>query len=131
MTTIKAISDALKTRLSALEGKPPTIWENQEKDPAKFPAPPLLLVQLLRNPPVRLTHRGGHQLSGQLQVTVLLSENKYTSAAETIAEQIAQHFPSGLRLGQIEIPARANITTGYSDPPYWRLPVLIPWRVLD
>lgn len=131
MISYEQIGTLLRTRLTELPNRPPTLWDNQEKDPVKFPDPPLFIVQMIRDEPFRVSHRGGHILTGEMQVSILLNENKYTAVAERWADQLTQHFPAGLRLGPVEITARANVLTGYSDPPYWRLPVKIPWRVLD
>lgn len=129
--TIKEISDLLKQRLVEMPDRPVTIWENQEVDPNTFFAAPFLIVQMIQNAPDRITHRGGHLLSGQMQVAVVVREGRRTGEAELIADRVSAHFAPGLITRRLEIPARATIATGYGDPPYWRLPVLVPWRVLD
>lgn len=130
--TYEQIGNLLQERLTLLPGYPGLrkIWENQEVDPDLI-IPPYLLVQMLRGTPVRRTHDNRHVLTGQMQVAVVVREGAYSGDATRLADAISAHFPSGLFIGAVEIRARAQIGSGYNDGPYWRIPVLIPWRVLD
>lgn len=134
--TNEEINNALMSRLQTLTppsgiANLPILWENEEVDPNAWPSPPFLIVQSLRWAPVRQTHDNRHILMGQLQITVVDREGGYAGRSIRIADAVSAHFPSGLFLGKVEIRARAQISSGYNDGPYWRTPVLIPWRVLD
>lgn len=121
----------LNERLTTLPDRPPTVWENQEQDPAKWPSGSVIaLVQTSFNDAWRYTHDHGHIITGVFLVTLLIREGRYTAVAVRAADRLVEHFPSGLRLGKLHITQHASIGPGYLTSPYWRLPVKIPFRYL-
>lgn len=127
---LKEAYDVLKQHLATLPNRPPTVWENQEQDPAKWPPGLIMLVQATMLDAWRRTHDNGHLITGLLQITVLARENTNTSEGEKLADRLSDHFPSGLRLGKVEITKAAKVGPAYNNPPYWRLPIAVNWRYL-
>lgn len=127
----KEAADLLRQHLTTFPDRPPTVWENQEQDPTKWPNVSLImLAQVVFNKPWLRTYDWGHVISGFMQLTILARENTHTAAGEKIADRLCEHFPSGLQLGKVRIYELPSVGPAYNNPPYWRLPILIPWKYL-
>jgi hypothetical protein len=127
------IAEALFGRLASLSLSPalPFAWPNVTFSP---PAGVYLAVALLRNSTDRLTveNDGPHRHQGIMQVTVDAPLNVGETGLLDIGGQIADHFPSGLRLnfdgGHLHVTKRPDVVSLKDDDnARWLVPVSVFW----
>jgi len=75
---------------------------------------------------------GGYDYQlGQFLITAVTPAGDFTSAANTLANDVARHFPKALRLsaggGNVVINAPSSPRTGFQDGAYWRQPVVVSY----
>lgn len=126
-----AIERALGERLLTLHPTPTVIWDNDEPD--AIPKPPYLVVQFTKTGRTDRTVAGTLPIrTGYMTVAVIEKQNKFTTQANNLADQIADLFPSALRLsasGQtLTITKGGDVQSGYPDGPNWRVPVRVDYR---
>jgi hypothetical protein len=122
---------AIKARIEALPVLPmPIAWPASTFSPdgAEY-----LSVGEVTVDPVRLLiGSGAHDRRGSIIVGLVSPLGQASEVYREKAAQIAAHFPEDLRLTHggvtVRIPSRPTVQAGYRDEPYWRVPVVIPWR---
>lgn len=125
------ISIALGAHLGDMFPLPPIAWPNHRITPAM----PYLFPQVVRGSRTDPSVAGDFAISnGQYLVTVVSELDEFTVAAEKLADDVAEHFPMGLRLavtgGEITIMQPPEILQGFPDAVSWRIPVRITYRAL-
>lgn len=126
------ISIALAARLGDMFPLPTIAWENKVVTLDK----PYLYPQVVRGPRTGPSVEGNVAVSdGQYLVTVVSERDKFTVAAENLADDVAEHFPMGLVLpvegGQITIMQPPEILPGFPDDVSWRIPVRIRYQAMN
>jgi hypothetical protein len=75
---------------------------------------------------------GAHDRRGSIIIGLVSPLGQLSEVYREKAAQIAAHFPEDLHLAHgdvtVRIPSRPTVQAGYRDEPYWRVPVVIPWR---
>lgn len=127
---ISEIKALLEQKLLAMPSVLPTAFENV---PFKPPDGPYQACYHLINSPVDLGIEGTlTEKRGILQVTVRYPEGKGRQQADTMCEQLADHFkPPQIIVGadfRIELNKTASIGSGSPDEGRWAIPVSIYWR---
>lgn len=127
------VSLALSQHLSSMPLVPFIAWPN--KHVVASQPKPYLVTQVVRISRVDPTVAGGFAISeGQFVVTVIESLGEYATAAERLADCVADFFPMGLRIpfegGEITITQPPLVNDGFPDEISWRVPVTIPYQVL-
>ncbi|MDK3016549.1 phage tail terminator-like protein [Pseudodonghicola flavimaris] len=125
------ILNALGQHLLTMADCPPVIWPN--KKPAALPDKPYLVAQIAgKNTARRAVSNGAKATTGQLIVTVVHDLDGYSTAADRLAQSVADQFdldtPIPATGGQIRLRQEPTVVDGYSDDVSWRVPVVIPWR---
>lgn len=126
--TFTEIEQALGQRLSTMAGVPAIAWPNQDfKPPASG-----TYIEFRHVPGERIddTVAGGYPYqTGIVLLTVVTKAGGFNTAANTLAQSIANRFPKALRLaaggGFVLMYAPAALGTGFQDGAYWRQPVSI------
>lgn len=126
-----AISIALGAHLEGMLPEPTIAWPNQKITPAM----PYLFVQVVRGGRTDPSVAGDFAISnGQFVVTVVSELDEFSVAAESLADDVAAHFPMGLRLpvtgGEITIMQPPEVLQGFPDAVSWRVPVRITYRAM-
>jgi|AntRauTorckE5430_2_1112549.scaffolds.fasta_scaffold18345_3 hypothetical protein len=125
------ISRVLRARLKAMPDVPPILYENQDKPETM--ARPYLAVQMVRvsRRNTTINGSGGVMARGFMQVTVVADLDQFSGPAETIADNIAAHFPKALRLtddtGAVTVLDAPNIMQAMRDESDWRVSVQIDY----
>ena len=128
------IGAALKARLDAMHFNPamPIAWPNRKYVPDGSRH---LVAEIIRAPKDRLTIADHHRTAGSLVVTVVTPVNNGSGEADSLADAVAAHFPTDLRIsltggGSIRVTAAPSARDGFRDGAYWRTPLTIPFEVL-
>jgi hypothetical protein len=123
--TFNDIETAVGQRLQTM-GSTPIAWPNKDFTPngtyIEFRHSPGQIID-----PVL----GGGQpnQTGIFLMTVVVKAGGFNTAANTLAQQIADRFPKALRLtagsGKVVISAASSLGPPFQDGAYWRQPVRI------
>lgn len=132
--TAAVIHAALKARIEALSFSPPIpiAWPNKDYTPDgnRF-----LQVNIIPAPAQRLGIDTLHRRSGSVVITVVSQPNNGSGEGDGLADAVAAHFPTDLKLAagtrMVRITEAPSIREGFQDGGYWRTPVTIPFEVLD
>jgi hypothetical protein len=124
------IANALEARLGTASGLPVVIWENQDALPTTRP---YLDFQNVRVSTRDQALAGGAGVSeGYLMITVVADQNAYATGAASIADDVAERYPYGLRLafdgGHVLITKPPHVMQGFPEGAYWRVPVRIDYQ---
>jgi len=128
------ISRVLRARLKTLTPAYPILYEN--KDKPETMTRPYLAVQMVRVSRRTPSMNGLGETSsrGFMQVTVVADLDQFSGPAETIADNIAAHFPKALRLtdasGLVTILDAPNILPAMRDGSDWRVNVQIDFLAI-
>ncbi len=128
MSIFKNISNALDSRLSLLVGIPDVAWPNVEYSPSESVG--YLRVTNLPNTTVTSDQGFVERHGGIYQVDVVYPTGNGRSAAETLADSVADHFSSSRSLssGGDTITIRAvSRGTGQQDGAWYLVPVFIEY----
>jgi hypothetical protein len=126
--TFNEIEQAIGQRLSTMSGVPAIAWPNQDfKPPASG-----TYIEFRHVPGERIddTTSGGYPYqTGIALLTVVTKAGGFNTAANTLAQSIANRFPKALRLaaggGFVLLNAPAALGTPFQDGAYWRQPVRV------
>ena len=125
-----AITRAIKAHLATM-ALPPVVWENT--DPG-LPEPPFVVVEDIRSEPQNVGWCGDlRRYVGRVQVAVVVASGDGLVYAETLAEQISDHFDSAEITADgvtFSIDQQPYISGGYQDGVQYRLPVQIRYSFL-
>lgn len=129
-----AIETALGQRLAALPNIPPVAWPNANYDPKTQGAVPY--VEFVHAPVQRVDDTidaSDERQEGLALLTVIVNRGQFTGPANALADAIAAHFPTGLRLlmsngDDVMIAKPADVLQGFTDGIYWRVPVRLTYR---
>lgn len=123
--TFNDIEEALGRHLAAMTNCPPIAWENRVSGHDS----PYLTAR--RIPTARIDDTldciGAYE-SGIYLVTIIADGGGFTTEANTIAQQVADHFPKGLRLpagaGNLVMNRAPEPVPGFHDKAkHWCVPV--------
>jgi len=125
--TFNDIETAVGQRLQSMPGCPPIAWPNQDYNPNGT------YIEFRHSPNQRidpvLGGGGAPYQTGIFLLTVVVRAGGFATAANTLAQQIADRFPKALRLpaggGNVVISAAASLATPFQDGAYWRQPVRV------
>jgi len=130
---------ALRTRIEAISPAIPTAWPAEvftpPVDSGSVPAPlPYLSIGKVTAPPQRvLIGRGKHWHTGSVTIVRVAPLGPPEEAHTEAAGKIAAHFPEDLLMPFMGVCVRVvsypTVADGYRDGGYWRVPIIIPWRV--
>ena len=129
MPTFAEIETAIGQRLEGMANVPPIAWPNRAFTPGDAA---YLEFRHAPNGSVDPVIAGGfaYQL-GLVLITVIIPAGGFTTAANTIAQAIADRFPKALRLtagsGKVVINAPTSLATPFQDGAYWRQPVRLSY----
>ncbi|PSJ60992.1 hypothetical protein C7I85_11935 [Mesorhizobium soli] len=143
MATVQSsIEAALFARVNTLVLSPalPIAWPNfafpgvdaqgrEKPKPASY-----LRVMHMPNAAYRLCIGSGspHQRQGLLQLDVFQPLNKGATAATELAETVAEHFPTDLKLRSGTVTLRVtkfpDIAQAFSDSTHWQVPVTVAYE---
>jgi len=126
--TLNEIETALGQHLADIDDMPPIAWPNRTFTP---PADGLY-VEFRHVPGERVddTVSGGYPYqSGIALLTVVTKAGEFSTAANELAQSIADAFPKALRLavggGFVLMYAPARFGTPFQDGAYWRQPISV------
>lgn len=129
MPTFAEIETAIGQHLGGMANVPPIAWPNRPFTPG---TDPYLEFRHAPNGSVDPVIAGGfaYQL-GLALITVIVPAGGFTTAANTIAQAVADRFPKALRLtagaGRVVINAPTSLATPFQDGAYWRQPVRVSY----
>lgn len=125
MPTFDQIETALGQHLRGM-GSTPIAWPNQDFTPTGT------YIEFRHSPTERIDPvlAGGMPYqTGIALITVVAKAGGFATAANTLAQQIANRFPKALRLtagsGRVIISAAPSFGTPFQDGAYWRQPVRV------
>lgn len=130
MSIFTDISNALDSRLNTMAGLPPVAWPNTEYTPTEGVL--YLRANNLPNDASTIDQGYTEQHGGIYQVDVIAPLDKGRLSAETMADNIADHFSSSrlLTSGSVSVHIRATTRrTASRDGAFYFLPVFIEYRV--
>lgn len=131
MTIRSAIENAFGNRL-ADANLAAVVWPNKSKNLPDKPYIPFDHVPT-ENENIALNGNGGEIERGYFTVTVVAELNKFSNAANDIADQVAELFPKALELDvgdrKLRIARRPKPLKGYRDGSDWRVPTRIDYIV--
>ena len=123
--TFNDIEVAVGQHLRGL-GSTPIAWPNQDFTPNGT------YIEFRHSPGDRIDPvlAGGLPYqTGIFLMTVVVKAGGFATAANTLAQQIANRFPKSLRLtagtGKVIISAASSLGTPFQDGAYWRQPVRV------
>jgi len=123
------VETAIRLQLSTL-GTTPIAWPNEDFSSE----PPYLELNVLHNDTTRLTIDQFNRRPVIAQVTVNWALNSGTSQANDLADAIADHFPTDLRMpvtsGTLRVTKAPVAGQGFADKAAWRIPVSIYMETL-
>lgn len=127
--TFSEIETAIGQHLSGMANVPPIAWPNRKFTPGTVP---YLEFRHAPNGSFDPVIAGGYAYQiGLVLITVVIPANQFTTAANTLAQAIANRFPKALRLmassGNVVINAPTSLATPFQDGAYWRQPVRISY----
>ena len=138
----RAPENLLKARLATLAGVPKA-WPNQDfalpavpNDAAGRQAWAYLACSIVRAGTSDDTLDAvAPVVTARLIVTVVTLDGTGEARADTLAEQVQNLFPMGLRLDdgdiiEVIVTQPAHIREGMSDGAYWRVPVSVPVQII-
>jgi hypothetical protein len=124
--TFDEIETAIGQHLEAMDDCPPIAWPNQDFTPSGT------YIEFRHVPSDRVddTGSGGYPYQlGIVLLTVVIPAGGFNTAANTIAQAIADRFPKALRLaaggGFVLMNGPAALGTPFQDGAYWRQPVSV------
>lgn len=124
--TFNEIEAAVGQHLAAMADCPPVAWPNQDFTPSGT------YIEFRHAPTERVDPviSGGHPYQiGIFLMTVIIPAGGFTTAANVVAQNIANRFPKALRLntgsGNVVINAPSSLANGFQDGAYWRQPVRV------
>ena len=125
--TFAEIETALGQRLSGMSGVPAIAWPNRSFTPGSA-----TYLEFRHSPGERtdpVLAGGDPQQSGIVLITVVTPAGGFATAANTLAQQVADRFPKALRLtagsGNVVISAPSSLATPFQDGSWWRQPVRV------
>ncbi len=128
---IGAIEDALGLHLEALPGVPTITWANKSASPDK----PYLTTLHAPVSQINPTLDGSTPTDnvGLWLVTVVVDGDTFTTEANSIAEDVKNHFRQGARIdatgGTVIVVDRVAIVGGFHDQANnWNVPVRVTYR---
>ena len=126
--TFQEIETAIGQHLTGMASVPAIAWPNQDFTPPTSGT----YIEFRHVPGDRVddTGSGGNPYQlGIVLLTVVIKSGGFNTAANTLAQAIADRFPKALRLvaggGFVLMYAPAALGTGFQDGAYWRQPVSI------
>ena len=126
---------ALREALASVSGLPNVVWPNEGE--ALPTVRPFVLVEFVRDDPQPAYFPARNELTGIMQLSIIVDRGSHTSSAYTYADAIVAAFPIGRVItagsGSITIHRRPAIVGGYVEPNLnaWRLPVQARYRGFD
>lgn len=123
--TFQEIETAVGQHLRGM-GSTPIAWPNQDFTPSGT------YIEFRHSPGERFddtVDAVGAIQTGIFLLTVVVKSGGFNTAANTLAQQIADRFPKALRLaaggGNVVITAPSALGTPFQDGAYWRQPVSV------
>jgi len=119
----------LRAKLLALWHIPPVHWENKTFSPPRDSGGPLpYLREKLVPVDEALTANDERTGIGFYQLDLFIPVDYSLADAENLADQIKDHFRPAQVIGHIII-TRSHVGDGNFDPPWYRIPITIDYRV--
>ncbi len=127
MPTFAQIENAIGQHLAGMASAPAIAWPNADFTPG---ADPYLEFRHSPNGSFDPVIAGGYAYQiGLALITVVSPAGGFATAANDIAQAVADRFPKALRLtagtGKVVINAPSSIALGFQDGAYWRVPVRV------
>lgn len=124
--TFQEIENAVGQRLAGMTDCPPIAWPNKDFTPNGT------YIEFRHAPGERVDPviSGGYEYqTGIFLLTAVTRAGGFNTAANALAQNIADRFPKALRLsagdGSVVITAPSALGTPFQDGAYWRQPVRV------
>lgn len=124
--TFDQIEEAVGQHLAAMSQCPPIAWPNKTFTPSGT------YIEFRHSPGDRtdpVLAGGMPYQTGIFLMTAVVKAGGFATAANALAQQIADRFPKALRLtaggGKVLISAASSLGTPFQDGAYWRQPVRV------
>ncbi|MAH32273.1 MAG: hypothetical protein CMG78_09585 [Marinobacter sp.] len=125
--TFNDIEEAVGQRLEGMANVPAIAWPNRAFKPDST-----AYLEFRHSPGDRVDPvlaGGDPRQTGIFLITVVAPPGKFSGAANTLAQAVADRFPKGLRLtagsGKVVINAPSSLATPFQGGGYWRQPVRV------
>lgn len=126
--TFAEIENAIGEHLAGMAGAPAIAWPNASFTPAGT------YLEFRHSPNGRFDPviAGGYAYQiGLVLITVVVPAGGFATAANTLAQAVANRFPKALRLtagaGKVVINAPSSVAAPFQDGAYWRQPVRVQY----
>lgn len=126
--TFNEIETAVGQRLAGMANVPPIAWPNADFTPSGT------YIEFRHSPGTRFDDTidaTNPSQTGIFLLTVVTRSGGFNTAANTLAQQIADRFPKALRMtagsGKVLITAPSSLAPPFQDGAYWRQPVRVSY----